>query len=412
MDYTELDEFLGNKKQGEVVVSSNEYFSDIPLPETWETLDEFIKWYMDARMPLMVPWNSSTSSTENTTTMSIFRKFPYLVEMCMVHPGHSIPEHTHPGTEIQIMLLGGGENFAEDPNGLCKVSQAWGEFKQPIINDQYFKLGDINKTNKGLSFLIFSKWPEGWLEKYNNFGAGTLTQWQGNTSGSMHEKYIKDAVQGSVAENGYADIHGNEKAEVLNVVDLDTTPLKSKLSSSDYFKDLVIPDDWIDLEDFASWWIKNKMPILVPWNAEVIISDDATAICVFRKGQYQVEFYVEHPFYSIGSHCHPGMEVLTLYLAGGKNNPPGPRTFHNTADQWGRIRSKLKSGLYHGGENTTVTSGFVLIAIQKWVKDIEVSSAAINWKGNTAGPKQDALIKRHKPNAFTRTGYADVSLTN
>lgn len=413
MNYTELDEFLGNKKHGETILSSKEYFSDIQLQESWENLDSFITWYLDSRMPLMVPWNSSTSSTEDATTMSIFRKFPYLVEMCMVHPGRSIPTHTHPDTEIQIMLLGGGENFAKDENGLCNVSSSWGEFKQPIVNDQHFKLGDINKTNTGMAFLIFSKWPEGHLENYNNFGAGTITQWQGDTSGPLHEKYVKDFIGKSVAENGYADTYGKEKVEVHNVIDLDTSPIKSKLSPNDYFKDLVIPDDWKDLEDFALWWIKNKMPMIVPWNTEVIISDDATAICVFRKGQYQVEFYVQHPFLSIGSHCHPGMEVITLYLAGGKNSVTGPNTFHNTADRWGRIKSRLKSGVYHGGEDTTETLGFVLVAIQKWNDDIDhlkVTSAAIDWKGDTAGPKQDSLIKRHRPDAFTRTGYADVSL--
>jgi hypothetical protein len=410
MDYTKLDEFLGNKQQGEVVVPANQYFSNIQMPDSWETLDSFIAWYLDSRMPLMVPWDSSTSSTENTTSMSIFRKFPYLVEMCMVHPGCSIPAHAHPGTRVQIMLLGGGENYAKDPNGLCSVSESWGEFKQPINDGQHYKLGDINNTNTGLAFLIFSRWPSGWKEKYDNFVAGTITQWQGNTFGPIHEKYIKDFVEGAVAENGHADIYGKEKVEVHDVIDLDTAPIRSKLSPNDYYKDLVIPDDWLDLEDFASWWIKNKMPMLVPWNAEVIISDDATAICVFRKGQYQVEFYVEHPFYSISSHCHPGMEVITLYLAGGENCPTGPNTFFNTANRWGRVKSRLNSGEYHGGEDTTITSGFVLIAIQKWDEGIKVASAAVNWKGDTAGPKQDSLIKRHRPDAFTRTGYADVSL--
>ena len=38
-----------------------------------------------------------------------------------------------------------------------------------------------------------------------------------------------------------------------------------------------------------------------------------------------------------------------------------------------------------------------------------MSSAAVNWKGKTAGPLQEALIKKHRPDAFVEPGYADVT---
>jgi hypothetical protein len=57
-----------------------------------------------------------------------------------------------------------------------------------------------------------------------------------------------------------------------------------KINIEEYFKNIVIPDDWDTLEEFVDWYIDSRMPILPPWNAEVIKSDDAVAICVFKKG--------------------------------------------------------------------------------------------------------------------------------
>jgi hypothetical protein len=329
--------------------------------------------------------------TDNTTSVPLFRKFPYLVEMHLIHPGCSIPEHCHPGTEVIVMMIGGGNNSVAE----------WGDFKRKLSPGEYYKFGDFNKSNNGYVFMTFSKWPDGWLEQQHNFGAGISTQWQGNTTGPLHDQFINKFVK---------NIELNKT--VSDSINLDLEPTVSKLPFDEYFKDIVIPESWASIEGFTKWWIENKMPLMIPSDAEVIISDDATAICVFRHGRFQIEFYIIRPHYSIESHCHPGMEVMTMYFAGGTNSPPGPRTFHNTADQWGRIRTKLDSGEYHGGEDTDVFAGFVLVAIQKWDEGIPMTSAAVNWKGKTAGPLQEALIKKHRPDAFVEPGYADITRIN
>ena len=385
MNYDELDKFLQNKQKGEVVISAKDYFDK--LPDSWDDLESFIEWYFAAKMPLAVPWNSTMALTDNTTSVPLFRKFPYLVELHLVHPGCSVPEHCHPGTEVIVMMMGGGNNLITE----------WGEFKKKLAPGEYHKLGDVNKTKEGLVYMTFSKWPDGWLEKNKNFVAGIMTQWQGDITGPVHEQFIKKFINKEIDKT------------VENSIDLDVEPTISKISSTEFFKDVTIPDTWNTIEDFTAWWVKNNMPLMIPSDAEVIISDDATAICVFRQGRFQIEFYIIKPHYSIESHCHPGMEVMTIYFAGGTNSPPGPRTFHNTADRWGRIRTKLESGEYHGGEDTDVFSGFVLVAIQKWDEGIPMTSAAINWKGNTAGPLQEALIKKHRPDIFVEPGYADIT---
>lgn len=177
--------------------------------------------------------------------------------------------------------------------------------------------------------------------------------------------------------------------------------------STEFFNGVVIPDDWDTLEDFVDWYMESKTPMMIPYNAEVIRSDDAVAICLFRKGKYQVEFYLEYPRMYIRKHAHPRMEVITMELGGGGLSP---RQDNNTSKVWGTTRKKLMPGEYHGGDSATILSnGFCTLAFQKWENPEEMSSAAIHWKGDLQGPIQAKLIKDHLPDAVVKGDYADVS---
>jgi hypothetical protein len=184
------------------------------------------------------------------------------------------------------------------------------------------------------------------------------------------------------------------------------------ITSTEYFSNISIPDDWDSLEEFVQWYLDARMPMMIPWNATVIKSDDAAAICVFKKGQYQVEFYLEFPRMYVPKHSHPDMEVIIMDLGGGKRAPTHQQ--HNGTDKiWGNIRSKLMPGEYHGGdESSKQSNGFVTLAFQKWYNTEKMTSAAIQWEGETAGPVQETLIKQHNPNAVTDEGYADISRNN
>lgn len=179
-------------------------------------------------------------------------------------------------------------------------------------------------------------------------------------------------------------------------------------NSTEYFSGMPIPDSWDTLEDFVDWYLEQRMPLMVPWDAEVIRSDDAVAICIFRKGNYQVEFYLEYPNMYIRPHAHPRMEVITMDLGGGKL---GPREQNGVSKIWGQSFSKLLAGEFHGGDATTsTTKGFVTLAFQRWENPEEMTSAAVQWKGELQGPYQEELIKRKKPNAEVISNYADVTL--
>jgi len=182
-----------------------------------------------------------------------------------------------------------------------------------------------------------------------------------------------------------------------------------KINIEEYFKNTVIPDDWNTLEEFVDWYFDSRMPILPPWNAEVIKSDDAVAICVFKKGHYQVEFYLEHPMLTILEHCHPGMEVIIVELGGGGLH--GKNKEFEVSNSWGQVQKKLMAGEYHGGDTSmNLGKGYCILAFQRWENCDEMHSAATQWKGELHGNIQAELIKKHKGDVFVEGKIADITL--
>lgn len=192
--------------------------------------------------------------------------------------------------------------------------------------------------------------------------------------------------------------------------------VERQINASEYYKNINIPDDWATLEDFVNWYIEEaRMPLMVPFNAEVIMSDDAAAVCLFRKGAYQVEMYIQYPHMPILRHSHPNMEVITVSLGGGSLAPKDADPKLNVSRVWGTVQSNLKPGEFHGGVTAVgMGNGFVTLTFEKWLDPENMTSAAANWKGYMHGPVQAKLIKSKNKNALVQVGYpgfADVTKT-
>lgn len=164
---------------------------------------------------------------------------------------------------------------------------------------------------------------------------------------------------------------------------------------ADPFADFVVPETWNDLQEFADWWMGIRMPVIFPNNPEVFLSDDATAICLFRKGRFQVELYLIHPKPGVPTHEHPDVEVIKIRTG----VPGGPRA-----------SDVLYNGQSHGSgmKLEAEVRGFPLLAIQHWLTR-EPTTIASMWKGPTAGPIHEALIRRYNPDAYVIEGYADIT---
>jgi len=168
-----------------------------------------------------------------------------------------------------------------------------------------------------------------------------------------------------------------------------------------------IPETWDDVREFAHWWCGVGMPFLPPDGAEIFLSDDATSMCVFRRGRFQVELYLIHPNPNLQAHEHPGVEVIKMRIEGTYSPRTGP---FESSPTWGRLSETLLDGQAHGstGSQYSRQLGFPLVAFQQW-KHREPCTVAAAWKGPTVGPMQENLIRRFYPNAFIERGYADIT---
>jgi hypothetical protein len=163
----------------------------------------------------------------------------------------------------------------------------------------------------------------------------------------------------------------------------------------DPYPNLVIPETWQNVEEFADWWLKAGMPMRFPPNPEVFLSDDATSIALFRKGRFQVELYLIHPCPKVPLHGHPDVEVIKIRM--------GERRYVSLSET-------LRNGGTHGAgiRLEAEDRGYPLIAIQHWLTRDPTTIASM-WKGETVGTKQENLIKRFNPDAYVVQGYADIT---
>lgn len=152
-------------------------------------------------------------------------------------------------------------------------------------------------------------------------------------------------------------------------------------------------DTWADVTEFYEWYNNNGMPVEMP-TGEIFCSDDATSVCLFRKGQFQVELYLIFPQPLVQTHEHPYVEVIKVDRQAGNNF----------------VSEVLKMGESHGAgmRLTASDKGFPLYAFQHWLRDTP-STVAAAWKGRTVGPKHETLIRRFYPNALILDGYADIT---
>lgn len=173
--------------------------------------------------------------------------------------------------------------------------------------------------------------------------------------------------------------------------------MKRKWTEKDYFSYLKVPDTWDSVEAFADWYMEEKMPIRIPEDSYVYTNENATAVVLFRHKNFQVELYLGFPESEVDEHYHPGMEVIAMQI--GKMNQEVV---------WGMYTDTLKQGQSHSFDFQG-KKGSAFLTFEKWSDESRMTSASANWIGKTAGPKHDALIKKHYPDSLVKDGYAAVT---
>lgn len=158
-----------------------EYFSSVDIPDNWDTLEDFISWYLNNRMPFMAPVvDAKIIVTDNATTATIFRHKRYQVELYLVHQNTTIVEHAHPGIDLTMMQLG----------NLNNITCNWGYFT-PILKSGEKHGGPPEghppfNSGNGVIFLTFEKWHDGVPM------TSAAIQWDGTTHGPVQDKLIEE----------------------------------------------------------------------------------------------------------------------------------------------------------------------------------------------------------------------------
>lgn len=136
------------------------------------------------------------------------------------------------------------------------------------------------------------------------------------------------------------------------------------------------------------------MPWRVPEGAETLRTEDATSLCLFKEGQYQVELYSLDDIYGIVRHGHPGVHVTQVAI-----------NFENA--KIGDVVNHIDDEQFHGGKKSKdgrVVPGTIL-AFQLWNEGLIPTSLAARWKGPVLGPKHEGVIRKFYPDSIIKDGY-------
>lgn len=169
-----------------------------------------------------------------------------------------------------------------------------------------------------------------------------------------------------------------------------------------------IPDSWPGVAEFADWWLGSGQPICVPPNPQIYCSDDATSVCLFRHGQFQVELYLIFPHPNLPVHSHPGVDVIELRLDEYQIIDGKATAVTNYC-----ASDPILSGEKHGDgvnfkESGEMGTGFPLLAIQRWHDGITPSTVAARWRGKPVGPMQSKLVDSNTAGALITDSFIDV----
>jgi len=158
----------------------------------WNDIDEFTNWYRENGWPLKPPASDSVYITDHSLSCIVFREGRYQVELYMLAPNWSTPNHGHPGIEYKIILLNGtigGTKNLEYVND----SAPWAEQAKPDGTNVLFGLtldftsDDYHQVNvgpKGGLIAITQRWDEGLKMSSQS------VQYVGDPIGPQHETRI------------------------------------------------------------------------------------------------------------------------------------------------------------------------------------------------------------------------------
>jgi hypothetical protein len=180
----------------------------ISVPDSWESLEDFIRWYVDSGMPLCVDFSSEVIHVEGFSAATLLKKGQYQIELYHIYNFSNIPHHAHPGIEVYTFQMGGGETGSPRRDAL-KTSTNWMSHGWKAESGELHGGIGLGSSTNGWVIISFQKWPEGVEPE------AVSAWWVGATEGPLHEKVIERYFPGAVLYPGFADITTTERFKRL-----------------------------------------------------------------------------------------------------------------------------------------------------------------------------------------------------
>jgi hypothetical protein len=162
-----------------------------------------------------------------------------------------------------------------------------------------------------------------------------------------------------------------------------------------------LPESWTDLKEFALWYKLNNFPNLFPENKPIYETDVSISIPVFRYKNYQVEFYIAKPGFISSKHFHPFEQLIIIVGGSGygrkgtllDENPKWMNANSFSSDKSFNIKNFNVTGIGQWHQIRTIDQGLYFYNCQFWPDPNLMSSAVVEYQGDSLGPIHDTIIK-------------------
>ena len=158
------------------------------IPETWETLSEFTRWYKDNNYPIRMPHDAYVYPTDVTYSVCVFKQDVYQVELYLARPYCFSSRHSHP-FEQQLIYIGGditgrrGVGDQEGPISVMSGSETDGTVGGILHPGHWHEVGS---GEHGFAFFNCQKWPN------KEMMTSAVVEYKGPSVGEMHDKIKKN----------------------------------------------------------------------------------------------------------------------------------------------------------------------------------------------------------------------------
>lgn len=157
------------------------------LQPEFNSLEAFFSWYKTNRYPLQPPTDGAVFVTDISYSYCLYRNGRFQVEIYLVKPNAQTPEHSHPGVENIIMLMGGDAFAGVVPpqNNLEAISNVFG-MCAPTLKDN--NTHAVGTSARGAALLSIEMWPEGVTP------TSLAVNWKGDVCGPVHSALLESVM--------------------------------------------------------------------------------------------------------------------------------------------------------------------------------------------------------------------------